>query len=61
LRAGSGPAIEFLEYLAPRDGRQHPLDSHANDLWHWQTKLISTNRPALIRDRDGHAMMLVEP
>src|SRR5437762_9522131 len=26
LRAGSGPGIEFLEYLAPRDGRPYPAD-----------------------------------
>jgi catechol 2,3-dioxygenase-like lactoylglutathione lyase family enzyme len=39
LRAANGPAIEFLEYLAPRDGRSAPNDSRANDLWHWQTRL----------------------
>jgi len=40
LRAvGGGPGIEFLEYLAPRDGRAYPTDAHANDLMHWQTKL----------------------
>ncbi len=32
-----GPAIELLEYLAPRDGRAWPADSRASDLWHWQT------------------------
>lgn len=41
VRAGSGPAIEFLEYLTPRDGRPYPPDSHANDLWHWQTRLAT--------------------
>ena len=40
LRATKGPGIEFLEYLAPRDGREYPLESSANDLWHWQTTLI---------------------
>ena len=39
LRAASGPGIELLEYLAPRDGRGYPPDSEANDLWHWQTRL----------------------
>lgn len=40
LRAvGGGPGIEFLEYLAPRDGRAYPTDSRANDLLHWQTSL----------------------
>jgi catechol 2,3-dioxygenase-like lactoylglutathione lyase family enzyme len=41
LRAGSGgPGIEFLEYLAPRDGRPAPADARAPDLFHWQTMLI---------------------
>jgi catechol 2,3-dioxygenase-like lactoylglutathione lyase family enzyme len=40
LRAASGPGIELLEYLAPRDGRPAPLDFGANDLAHWQTQLI---------------------
>jgi catechol 2,3-dioxygenase-like lactoylglutathione lyase family enzyme len=41
LRAASGPAIELLEYLAPRDGRPVPADLRANDLAHWQTRLIT--------------------
>ena len=41
LRAASGgPGIEFLEYLAPRDGRPVPTDARASDLFHWQTTLI---------------------
>jgi len=41
LRASAGPGVEFLDYLTPRDGRQAPADSKANDLWHWQTKLAT--------------------
>ena len=40
LRAGGGPGIEFLEYLAPRDGRPAPADARASDLFHWQTTLV---------------------
>ena len=44
LRAKQGgPGIEFLEYLAPSDGRPYPPDARANDIFHWQTKLISSN------------------
>ena len=43
VRAESGPGIEFLEYLAPRDGRPFPSDERANDLIHWQTKLITAD------------------
>ncbi|MGE5848608.1 MAG: VOC family protein [Candidatus Methylomirabilota bacterium] len=41
LRAAAGPAIEFLEYLTPRDGRPYPVDHRANDLAHWQTRLVT--------------------
>jgi catechol 2,3-dioxygenase-like lactoylglutathione lyase family enzyme len=40
LRAAAGPGIEFLEYLAPRDGRPYPADERANDLVHWQTTIL---------------------
>ncbi len=39
LRAGTGPGVELLEYLAPRDGRPMPGDTHCNDLWHWQVNM----------------------
>jgi catechol 2,3-dioxygenase-like lactoylglutathione lyase family enzyme len=43
LRASRGPGIEFLEYLAPRDGRPFPRDERANDLVHWQTTVLVPN------------------
>lgn len=43
LRTVSGPGIELLEYLAPRDGRPYPADEHANDVVHRQTILITRN------------------
>ncbi|MBK9316995.1 MAG: VOC family protein [Acidobacteria bacterium] len=39
LKAGSGPGIEFLEYLEPHDGRPAPDDKKSNDLIDWQTSL----------------------
>jgi catechol 2,3-dioxygenase-like lactoylglutathione lyase family enzyme len=91
LKAAGGPGIELLEYLAPRTGRPYPLDSMANDLWHWQTNLrvlnldtaakaieaqkygfvspgvitlpndkIGFSKGLMVRDPDGHAMVLVE-
>ena len=41
LRAAKGPGIELLEYLTPRDGRPAPPDSRANDIWHWQVRLLT--------------------
>jgi catechol 2,3-dioxygenase-like lactoylglutathione lyase family enzyme len=43
LRGASGPGVEFLEYLAPRDGRAYPPEEKANDLIHWQTKFLGTS------------------
>ena len=36
-----GIAVEFLEYLAPRDGRPFPGDTRSSDLWHWQTSFTA--------------------
>lgn len=36
----AGIAVEFLEYLAPTNGRPYPADSRSNDLWHWQTSFV---------------------
>jgi catechol 2,3-dioxygenase-like lactoylglutathione lyase family enzyme len=52
LRAAAGPAMELLEYLAPRDGRPAPRDLRANDLAHWQTTLVTSDpAPLLARSR----------
>ena len=92
VRAASGPGIEFLEYLAPRDGRPYPPDARTSDLFHWQTRLTTTDataaaqrtreakyrwvssgvvtlpdgsfgfaRGVLVRDPDGHAMLIAQP
>ncbi len=41
LRAAAGPGIEFLQYLEPGPGKLYPADSRADDIWHWQTILIT--------------------
>jgi catechol 2,3-dioxygenase-like lactoylglutathione lyase family enzyme len=46
LRAKSGPGVEFLDYLMPRNGRPAPLDTRANDLWHWQSTLTTESAMA---------------
>jgi catechol 2,3-dioxygenase-like lactoylglutathione lyase family enzyme len=50
LRAGKGPGIELLEYVAPRDGREMPRDTKANDLWRWQPRLRVCD-PSRVADR----------
>jgi catechol 2,3-dioxygenase-like lactoylglutathione lyase family enzyme len=40
-RAAGGPGIEFLQYIAPGPGKKYPEDTRADDLWFWQTTLIT--------------------
>jgi catechol 2,3-dioxygenase-like lactoylglutathione lyase family enzyme len=55
MRGASGPGIEFLEYLTPRDGRTRPADTHANDLVHWQTMVVTNDLDALAQKlRQSH-------
>src|SRR6266567_2059833 len=49
LRGASGPGIELLEYLAPRDGRPFPSDEQANDVVHRQTVLLTRGVDAAAR------------
>jgi catechol 2,3-dioxygenase-like lactoylglutathione lyase family enzyme len=91
LRTTAGPGIEFLEYLVPGPGKPYPADSRSDDIWHWQTTLITDDAEKLyreiakshyhilskqivhlqaadgkhskafiVRDRDGHAMLIRE-
>jgi catechol 2,3-dioxygenase-like lactoylglutathione lyase family enzyme len=41
------PHIEFLDYNTPPGGRPMPADTRANDLWHWQTSLVTKDIRAL--------------
>jgi catechol 2,3-dioxygenase-like lactoylglutathione lyase family enzyme len=54
LRAGAGPGVELLEYLAPRTGRPFPRDTLANDLWSWHINLRGDVAAADRAARAGH-------
>jgi hypothetical protein len=54
LRAASGPGIELLEYLAPRDGRPLPADEHANDIVHRHTILLTRDAGIAARELQAH-------
>jgi catechol 2,3-dioxygenase-like lactoylglutathione lyase family enzyme len=44
----SAPAhIELLDYKTPLGGRPMPIDTAANDLWHWQTTLVTKDIAAV--------------
>ena len=49
LRGASGPGIELLEYLTPRDGRPFPSDELASDVVHRQTVLLTRGAEATAR------------
>jgi catechol 2,3-dioxygenase-like lactoylglutathione lyase family enzyme len=61
LRTESGPGIEFLEYLVPRDGRPMPQGEKANDLTHWQTLLITPDAESELMDVRRGKYRLISP
>lgn len=61
LRASSGPGIEFLEYLSPRDGRPMPVDAKANDIAHWQTRVFTQDIAATAQAATSRKSVFVSP
>jgi len=61
LQASAGPGIEFLEYLAPRDGRPAPVDLRANDLAHWQTTLTTPSADSASMKLRGARSKFISP
>jgi catechol 2,3-dioxygenase-like lactoylglutathione lyase family enzyme len=58
LRADRGIGVELLEYLAPRTGRPMPIDTLANDAWHWQVNFARdrlSDVDAAVRAAEGRA------
>jgi catechol 2,3-dioxygenase-like lactoylglutathione lyase family enzyme len=47
MPASAPPHIEFLDYKTPPGGRLMPVDTKANDLWHWQTTLVTKDIQAV--------------
>ncbi len=58
---GWGPGVEFLEYLAPADGRPFPADEQANDLVHWQTTILVPDAAAAAKVVRRGRFRLVSP
>jgi catechol 2,3-dioxygenase-like lactoylglutathione lyase family enzyme len=62
LRAGSGPGVELLDYLMPRDGRPMPADTTADDLWAEEIVMRAAIVPHFaewLLDPVGHAIGFV--
>jgi catechol 2,3-dioxygenase-like lactoylglutathione lyase family enzyme len=48
MRGVDGPGVEFLHYLVPTNGRANPPDARPEDLWHVETRLLSTDLGAIL-------------
>jgi hypothetical protein len=60
LRAARGPGIEFLEYLAPRNGRT-AAGIQPNDLAHWETTVTTADTDLALERFVMQRVMLVSP
>jgi catechol 2,3-dioxygenase-like lactoylglutathione lyase family enzyme len=62
LPPAAPPHIEFLQYKTPPGGRPMPIDTRANDLWHWQTTLVTDDIAALVeRLRQAGEVQFITP
>jgi catechol 2,3-dioxygenase-like lactoylglutathione lyase family enzyme len=61
LRSPTGPGIEFLEYLDPKDGRPFPPDAKPNDVLHWQTTLVVKDAEAVAQKLRLYQALFVSP
>jgi catechol 2,3-dioxygenase-like lactoylglutathione lyase family enzyme len=60
LRAASGPGIEFLEYLTPRNGRRS-TGIQSNDLAHWETTVTTMDAAQAFERFLAGRVLLVSP
>ncbi|MBK8209858.1 MAG: VOC family protein [Rhodospirillales bacterium] len=61
LPAEAPPHVEFLQYETPPGGRPMPLDTAADDLWHWQTSLIVNDVQAAAEALRAAGVRFVSP
>jgi catechol 2,3-dioxygenase-like lactoylglutathione lyase family enzyme len=61
MRADSGPGVEFLEYLTPKDGRPRPADVRANDIVNWQTMIVTDDVDVLAKKLRDAPVPFVSP
>ncbi|MGK7925229.1 MAG: VOC family protein [Spirulina sp.] len=61
LTAPEGIGIEFLEYLTPRMGLPMPVDSRSNDLWYWQTTLVTDHLEIALQQFRNTGYDLISP
>ena len=59
LKAPAGLGIELLEYGEPNHGRPIPTDTHANDLWFWQTTIATEDVIAKVQQLQAAQFQLI--
>jgi catechol 2,3-dioxygenase-like lactoylglutathione lyase family enzyme len=57
LRASTGVGVELLDYRAPRDGRDAPIDLKANDIAHWQITMRASGLAGLLRPTNNFSLV----
>ncbi|MEM7590453.1 MAG: VOC family protein [Cyanobacteria bacterium P01_A01_bin.83] len=61
MQGKAGIGFELLEYIAPTDGRDMPVDSQANDLWHCQTVISVSDLATLAEQLRSAPCQFVSP
>lgn len=61
MKSDAGIGFELLEYIAPTTGRNMPVDSQANDLWHYQTVISVTDLDNLAEQLRSAPCQFISP
>ena len=61
LKASNGRGFELLEYIAPTNGKPMPLDSRANDLWHYHTTMEISNLESIATELRKQSIRFISP
>ena len=61
MKPPSGIGFELLEYISPTDGRDMPIDTKANDLWHYQTVIAVSDLESMERQLRSLPCSFISP
>ena len=61
MKGSSGIGFELLEYISPTTGKNMPIDSKANDLWHYQTVIAVSDLETLAQQLRSAPCSFVSP
>ena len=61
MKPPDGIGFELLEYISPTNGRDMPIDSKANDLWHYQTVIFVSDLETMAQQLRSAPCSFVSP